>query len=240
MIDKQSPIPIYYQLEEMIKKKIQSEELMPGEAIPSEREYAETYGISRMTVRQAINNMVTEGLLYRQKGRGTFIAEQKIEQDLTKLTSFSEDMRNRELNPSSKLISIDQMACSVKIAEALAINAGACVYQIKRLRLADEEPIALETIYTPKNLVGDMDETDFNQSFYTFLEENRQLKIHHGHQSIEASTANKDEIKYLKIKKNDPILLMYRTSYLINQTPIEFVKSSYRADKYKFYLTMNR
>ncbi len=94
MIDKNSPIPIYYQLELQIRQFIESEQLQPGDILPSEREFTEKYNISRMTVRQAINNLVSEGLLYRQKGKGTFIAEQKFEQDLSGLTSFSEDMKN--------------------------------------------------------------------------------------------------------------------------------------------------
>ncbi|GAB3062361.1 hypothetical protein GCM10027286_27550 [Virgibacillus ainsalahensis] len=94
MIDKHSPIPIYYQLEEQIKNFIQSENLAPGDILPSEREMSEKYKINRMTVRQAINNLVAQGLVYRQKGRGTFIAEEKFEQDLSGLSSFSEDMLN--------------------------------------------------------------------------------------------------------------------------------------------------
>src|SRR5699024_385163 len=97
MIDKNSPIPIYYQLEEHIKKLIQDGELTPGDMLPSEREYGERYSISRMTVRQAITNLVNGRILYRVKGKGTFVMEQKMEQDLQGLTSFTEDMKARGL-----------------------------------------------------------------------------------------------------------------------------------------------
>ncbi|WP_017470870.1 GntR family transcriptional regulator [Amphibacillus jilinensis] len=242
MINKNSPIPIYYQLEEIIKKKIQLEELQPGDVLPSEREYAEAYNISRMTVRQAINNMVNEGLLYRQKGRGTFIADQKFEQDLSGLTSFSEDMKKRHHMPSNQLISIQLINTTPLINNKLNLAAGDFIYEIKRLRLADDEPIALETIYTPKKFVGEIDKAQVTQSFYDYIENQLKLKIVHGLQTIEAALANKDEIKYLNIKKGDPILLMQRTSYLTDQedTPIEYVKSAYRADKYKFNMHMKR
>ncbi|SEO57355.1 transcriptional regulator, GntR family [Amphibacillus marinus] len=242
MINKNSPIPIYYQIEEYIKKKIIAEELMPGDALSSEREFAEQFNISRMTVRQAINNMVNDGLLFRQKGRGTFVAEQKIEQDLSSLTSFSEDMRKRNQTPSNQLISIQLINHQPAISEKLRVGSNEPIYEIKRLRLADDEPIALETTYTPEKIVGHIDEKQAEQSFYTYIEEQLQLDISYGLQTIEASIANKDEMKYLKVKKDDPILLMQRTSYLNDphQTPIEYVKSAYRADKYKFNMKMKR
>src|SRR5690625_792519 len=104
MIDKNSPLPIYYQLSEQIKRLIETEQLLPGDLLPSEREYAERYNISRMTVRQAISNLVTESLLYRKKGKGTFVAEKKFEQNLQGLTSFSEDMQLRGYTPSNQQI----------------------------------------------------------------------------------------------------------------------------------------
>ena len=96
VIDKKSPLPLYYQVEEHIKQTIQSEELQPGDALPSERELSENFQISRMTVRQAITNLVNQGFLFREKGRGTFVSNQKFEQNLQGLTSFTEDMKARQ------------------------------------------------------------------------------------------------------------------------------------------------
>lgn len=103
-IDKQSPIPIYYQIMEQLKAQIKSGELLPDMPLPSEREYAEQFGISRMTVRQALSNLVNEGFLYRLKGRGTFVSKPKMEQALQGLTSFTEDMKSRGMTPGSRLI----------------------------------------------------------------------------------------------------------------------------------------
>lgn len=103
-INKHSPVPIYHQIEEQLKAMIDKGELQPDMLLPSEREYSETFGISRMTVRQALSNLVSQGYLYRQKGKGTFVSKQKIKQPLQGLTSFSEDMKSRGRKPSSKLL----------------------------------------------------------------------------------------------------------------------------------------
>lgn len=242
MINKNSPLPIYYQLEEEIRLLIQTGKLKPGELLPSEREYAERYDISRMTVRQAINNLASEGLLYRQKGRGTFISEKKFEQDLQGLTSFSEDMRERGLTPSNKIISFQLIEANKQIAQHLHLESKEKVYEIKRIRFANESPIAVETIYTPKRLVGELSQKNVKESFYHFIETKLNLKIAYGDQVIESALANEFEIESLNLQKGDPILIMHRTSYLSDEniTPLEFVSSAYSADKYKFKLQMRR
>jgi GntR family transcriptional regulator len=240
MIDKSSPIPIYYQLEEFIKKQIENGELQPDEAIPSEREYAERYQISRMTVRQAINNLVNEGYLYRQKGRGTFVSKQKVEQRLHGLTSFTEDMLERGMKPSSKLLSFEVIPAGLETASHLKLKKNTPVYEIKRVRLADDVPMALETTYVPANLVKGLTEEIIHQSLYSYIEEKLNLVISEAFQQIEASIAKESEIKHLQIEKGSPILLILRTSYLHDGTPFEFVKSAYRADRYKFVHTLKR
>ncbi|GEN55662.1 HTH-type transcriptional repressor YvoA [Halolactibacillus alkaliphilus] len=242
MINKQSKLPIYYQLEEAIKQEISQKGLAPHSPIPSEREYAEKHGISRMTVRQAINNLVSQGILYRARGRGTFISEQKFEQDISQLSSFSEDMRERNLTPSTKIIKMDELIGPSAAHDKLNLKINDTVYEIVRLRLANDQPIALETIFTPKKLLGAITEKQVETSFYQYLENDLGLSIKRGFQSIEASLATSEEMTYLQIKKNDPVLVMQRTSFLDDHlgTPIEFVKSIYRADRYKFNIEMNR
>lgn len=242
MINKQSKIPIYYQLEELIKQEIVTKGLKPHSPIPSEREYAEQYGISRMTVRQAINDLVNQDVLYRARGRGTFVNEEKFEQDISQLSSFSEDMRKRQLTPSTKILAMELSTGPSAIHDRLKVAADDQVYKIIRLRLADEQPIALETIYTPKRRIGELLNHQIEGSFYYHLEHTLGLRIKHGFQSVEAALGNNEEIEHLQIKKHDPVLVMYRISYLDDneETPIEFVRSVYRADRYKFNIEMNR
>src|SRR5690625_4623961 len=118
MIDKNSPLPIYYQLSEQIKRLIQTEQLLPGDLLPSEREYAERHNISRMTVRQAISNLVTEDLLCRKKGKGTYVAEKKFEKNLHGLTIFTEDMQLRGYTASNQLISFQLTQADKPIAKS--------------------------------------------------------------------------------------------------------------------------
>lgn len=240
MIDKSSPLPIYYQIEEQLKKQIENGELKPNDSLPSEREFAERFEISRMTVRQAINNLVNDGYLYRQKGRGTFVSEKKLEQQLVGLTSFTEDMKARGMVPSSKLLSFEIIAASEKIAEQLHISLHTPVYEIKRIRLADDVPMALESVYVSANLVKGLTESIVNDSLYRYIEEELSLKIGEANQTLESILASETEVKHLGINSYSPVLLIQRNTYLQDGTPLEVVKSSYRADRYKFTINMTR
>ncbi|KGA97670.1 GntR family transcriptional regulator [Alkalihalobacillus alcalophilus ATCC 27647 = CGMCC 1.3604] len=240
MIDKSSPLPIYYQIEEQIKQQIVSGILEPGDMLRSEREYAEYYQVSRMTVRQAINNLVALGLIYKKKGSGTFVQEQKIEQALHGLTSFTEDMKTRGLEPSSHLIDFKIVPASQGIATELKIKEHTPVYEIKRIRLGDDVPIAIETNIIPANLVLGLTEEIVINSLYNYIENKLHLRIGNATQIIESATANKTEAELLEIEKQSPILLIERKTYLTDGTPLEIVKSSYRGDRYKFMININR
>ncbi|XJZ26445.1 GntR family transcriptional regulator [Bacillota bacterium Lsc_1132] len=240
MINKNSPIPIYYQLEEHIRELIEKGELRPGDPLPAEREYAEKYQISRMTVRQAFTKLVNDGYLYRLQGKGTFVAERKIEQALQGLTSFTEDMKARGLMPGSQLIHFEIIPATSAIANQLSIQEYGPVYEIKRIRLADNVPMALETTYISANLMKGLTEEIVNQSLYAYMEEQLKLRIDHASQVIESSIANQSEASYLKIKKGAPVMLIQRNTFLHDGTPVEFVKSIYRADRYKFMIQMKR
>ncbi|MBU9711874.1 GntR family transcriptional regulator [Evansella tamaricis] len=240
MINKRSPIPIYYQLEELIKDMIEKGTLKKGDMIPPEREYAEKYEISRMTVRQALNNLVNDGYLSRVKGKGTFVENRKIEQPLMGLTSFTEDMVSRGLEPRTKLLHLLKKEASASESEKLKIKQGAPVYEVKRIRLADDEPMALETMFLSAELVGELKEEVVNGSLYQYFEESLGYSIVNARQGLEASIVRKSEREYLNVPSGSPVLLIERTSYLADGKPLEFVKSIYRADRYKFLIDMNR
>lgn len=240
MVDKQSPLPFYFQLEEAIKKRIEKGELAPGQMIPSEREYAEHHGISRMTVRQAITNLVNDGYLYRQKGKGTFVARKKIEQKLQGLTSFTEDMKARGMKPSSRLIRFKIVPASEVVAQELAIQVYDPVYEIQRVRLADDLPMALETTSIPANLVHGLTEEHVRGSLYQYIGAVLETPIDYARQMIESSSAREVESEYLGVKKGSPILLIQRNTYLSDGTALEVVQSAYRADRYKFMIEMHR
>lgn len=239
-IDKDSPLPIYFQLEEGVKESIEKGELKPGDLIPSEREFSEQFEISRMTVRQALNNLVNNGYLVRKQGRGTFVAQQKIEQKLKGLTSFSEDMRSRGMVPSTKLLEFRQVAASKPVADKLMLAEGAMVYEMKRVRLADDTPMALETSYLPVDLVAGLDESTAQGSLYDYIENTLKLTIGHATQVLEASIAKGLECKILEIKEGTPVLLIKRYTSLDNGQPLEVVHSIYPGSRYKFVIDMQR
>ncbi|GGM30521.1 phosphonate metabolism transcriptional regulator PhnF [Paraliobacillus quinghaiensis] len=240
MIDKNSPVPIYHQLEEHIKQLIESGDLKPGDMIPSEREYADKYQVSRMTIRQAIVNLVNERYLYRVKGKGTFVMDQKLEQSLHGLTSFSEDMKSRGMKASSKLISFEIIPADPKLADQLGIQEHGPVYEIKRIRLAEEVPMALERTYISANKVKGLTEEIVQYSLYEYIEEKLNLKIAKGTQVIEAAIVNSEEVEYLQVPEQSPIMLIQRNTSLEDGTIFEVVKSSYRADRYKFMIDLTR
>ncbi|RSK26749.1 GntR family transcriptional regulator [Bacillus sp. HMF5848] len=240
MINKKSPLPIYYQLEELIKQQIENGELTPGTMLPSERELSDIYNISRMTVRQAITNLVNQGFLYREQGRGTFVIEKKFEQDLLGLSSFSEQMLQRGLKPGSILLSFKTLHVSEDICAKLQINTENEVHRIERVRLANEQPIALETTYIPAALLPQLSEQVLQDSLYKYVEAQLNQSIHFARQTLEAVIATDFEIKHLQLAKSDPILLIERIAYLDDGTPFEVTKSAFRADKYKFTIDIKR
>ncbi|MEH7381161.1 GntR family transcriptional regulator [Bacillus sp. JJ1533] len=239
MIKKSSPVPIYFQIEQGIREKIEKKELKPGDMIPSEREYAEKFQISRMTVRQAINNLVNEGYLERVRGKGTFVAVKKIEKNTQKLTSFSEDMLSRGLKPATKVLSFKIIEADSLIASRLKVEIGAEVYKIERLRLADQQPMAFEVFYMSQDLVPGLTWEVAEHSIFGYAEEIG-LHITSGVQELEATTAQKREASALGIKVGAPILYFQQTSYLEDQQPLEFVKSYYRGDRYKYKVEVVR
>src|SRR5450432_2399049 len=143
-IVRKGPVPRYYQLKEIMRERIGTGEWKPGDLIPSERELSEQYGISRMTARQAITELVNEGLFYREQGKGTFVSRHKITQQLIHLTGFTEDISARGQRPGTKVISAAMHVADEVIAEKLHINPGTPIFRLQRLRLADEEPLAIE------------------------------------------------------------------------------------------------
>lgn len=241
MLDRKSPVPMYYQIERYIEQLIENRNLKAGDQIPSEREFTDQFHVSRMTVRQAIMDLVNSGILIRIKGKGTFVSNQaKIEKSLLGLNGFSEDMIGRGMIPGSKMLSFNKIQPTVKIAEHLGVQEVDEVFEIKRTRLADGKPMAIETCYIPTKFVPDLTEELASPSIYQYIERECGLLIDHADQSIEAAIVTAEEAKILEVPKSSPILLIERRSYLKNGQPIEQTKSLFRADRYKLMITLPR
>lgn len=238
---KSGPVPRYYQLKEIIRQKITGGQWGPGTPIPSERELCEQYGISRMTARQSITELVNEGYLYREQGKGTFVAQPKITQQLIQLTGFTEDMEARAKHPATQVLNKAMVPAETTIAALLRIKTGQMLFRVQRLRLANGEPLAIET--SQINFIGCehlMDEDLEHDSLYQLLANKYGQPPLEADQELEARLATEDEARLLKINKGDPVLLTRRTTYTDRNQPLEYAKSIYRGDKYRFYTRLNR
>lgn len=238
---KNGPVPRYYQLKEIIRQKVTGGQWGPGTSIPSEREFCEMYGLSRMTARQSITELVNEGYLYREQGKGTFVAQPKITQQLIQLTGFTEDMEARSKRPATQVLNRAMVPADEATATALRIKPGQLIFKTQRLRLANGEPLAVETALV--NFIGCehlLDEDLERQSLYQLLETKYGQPPLEADQELEARLAGEEEARWLKISRGDPVLLIRRTTYTDRNQPLEFARSFYRGDKYRFYTRLNR
>ncbi|QBI19213.1 GntR family transcriptional regulator [Egibacter rhizosphaerae] len=209
-----------------------------GAAIPAERELCEQFGVSRMTLRRAVDDLVREGYLDRRHGSGTFVAEPKIAQQLT-MTSFSEDMRRRGLVPSSQTLSLTTVTAGAPLGRHLEISPRAQVRRVRRLRLADDRPMAIETLHVPSELVPGLQARDLvDTSFYELLAERYGIEIGAGLQTIEPTVLNAEEGELLDVPEHSPAFLFERTSRSVGGRIVEFVRSVYRGDRYQLQVEL--
>ncbi len=231
-------MPLYLQLKRLIKAQIQDGRLAPGDRVPSERELSDQFGMSRMTARQALIELVREGLLYREQGRGTFVAVRKVSQGLLTVTSFTEDMHSRGIVPSSVILSLTTEAPSLPDRERLRLELGHQMVRVRRLRLGDGRPMALEEASLPQSLVEGIEEHDLSRgSLYEFLK-SRQIELQGAHQTLEAILADEEQAMLLAVPQGAPLLLLERLSYDQFGRPAEFVRAVYRGDRYRFYVEL--
>lgn len=232
---------LYIQLYNKFKENILNKVWEEGMQIPSEYELMEDYNASRDTIRKSLQKLANEGYVHRQAGKGTFVNSHKSRYKLTSLESFSEQMRNMGLEPSSKNLSFSIEEPNDKIKNYLEILNDEKVYKIERLRLANDEPMCYEIAYVSKELCPDLDELiDSSASLYDLYENHYNLRLDYGNMYLEAEGCPKEYSNYLKIKKGSPILKMNCVVYVNSKKPLYFVESYYIGDKYVFYASMPR
>jgi GntR family transcriptional regulator len=230
-IDARSPVPKYFQLREILLDLIENE-LTVDAPVPSERELAARYGLSRMTARQAVEHLVSEGRLYRVQGKGTFVAGPKIDMPL-RLTSFTEDMRARGLTPGSRDLGRRTTAATAAVARELSIEPGSRVHIIERLRTADGVPMALERSHIPAHLAPDLlDQSLENRSLYELLATAYKIYLDRGDQVIEAGTADRGDAQLLGLAPGSAVLLLQRRCWA-GSVAVEYAVSTYRGDRYQ-------
>jgi GntR family transcriptional regulator len=204
-----------------------------GAAIAPERQLAAELGVSRMTLRRVVGDLVREGLLTRKQGSGTFVAKPKIAQSLT-MTSFSEDMRQRGLTPGARTLSLETIDAGARVGRHLEISPRARVLRARRLRLADGDPMAVETLHAPRDLVPDLSAEDLERcSFYELLASRYGITLGRGLQTVEPTVLSADEAAVLEAPVHSPAFLFERVTRDDGDQPVEYVRSLYRGDRYQ-------
>ena len=213
-----------------------------GELIPTETELCSIFSISRPTVRQAINELVTEGFLFRLKGKGTFISRPKIHQDFMMiLESFNDEMKDKGLTPKTKVIQFKLEKASEIVAEKLRVAEGSDIVLLERLRSANDEPIVLVETHLPNGTVHNILEKDLeNESLYKIIERDYGYTIEKAIRTIEPSIAGEYEANLLGIKKGVPIQYIETVTYLDNGSPIEYSIAKYRGDRSTFTFELTK
>ncbi len=197
-----------------------------GNAIPSERQLSVDLGVSRLTVRAALDDLAREGYVIRRRGSGTYVQQPKIAQELT-MTSFSEDMRRRGMTPGSTTLSIDRVLAGARLGRLLHVSPSEEILVIKRLRLADGETMAIETLHLPSALVPGLEAKDLGGSFYELLQDRYGVEIASGTQA-------------LGVPLHSPAFLFERTSRDDDGRTVEYVQSVYRGDRYRIVTELSR
>jgi GntR family transcriptional regulator len=233
-LDKNGFIPLYYQIQRMLMERIRSGELGEGDSLASEEELSRVYRVSRMTARQALHGLKTSGYAFSQKGRGTFVTRPKLEKNIMHLRGFTEDMKQRGMEPSSQLLEQTVVAATARLAEQLKIEAEEIVMHLRRLRLADGIPMALEESHIPLKQFPGLEQFDFSkESLYYILRENFGVRVAWADEVIEALPATREESDLLTIPKKASVLSISRIIMTTEEIPIEVACSRYRGDRYR-------
>ena len=241
-INFESHIPYFIQLMDILKEKVLSGAWVPGDQIPGEQDLCELYRVSRTVVRQALRELELEGMITRQKGKGTFISRPKISEGLVqKLTGFYQDMVERGLKPVTKVLHQNVIVSNEKVSRFLNIDPGDKVIDILRLRYIYEEPMQLVTTYIPFEICPALATVDLtNRSLYEFLEKESNVFIAKGRRYIEAVLANETEAAYLSIEKGAPLLMLDSISFSENGMPVEYYHALHRGDRSRFEVELLR
>ena len=229
-------LPKYYVLKEQILTLI--EDAVPGTLIPTERALAEQYGTSRTTVRQAIGELVAEGRLDRTQGRGTFVAPPKVTH-VRQLTSFTDDAASQGMAASARILDIGEVPADTATARRLAVEPGAGVHRVERIRLVNGEPLAHETAFLAGELPGLAGNVEVRGSLYSALREDYGIRISEVEDTVETKLAGPEEVRLLDVEMGAPMLLVHRLGLDPDGRPVEWTESVFRGDRFRFVARMH-
>ncbi len=240
-LDEGSSVPLYHQLRDLIRQPIVDGHWKPGDRLPSEDVLCRQYDVSKTTVRQALNSLVIEGRLTRKRGKGTFVSEPVIDKGPIQLTSFSEEVRRLGFSPGSRLLKAAEIPASPQIAEALCIDPANAVFMVKRLRLGDGEPMAVQTAYLPASMFPGLLEQNLTASLYGVLKTVYGVIVESATEVYYPVLLSGSQAKQLGIAPDKPLgLQAERRSDDANGRRVEFVRSILRGDRYRISIRLAR
>ena len=239
--DRQSAIPLYFQIQQDLASLVAGGTLAPGSRLPSEEELVQKYGVSRTTIRKAVQELDRLGLIEIRRGRGTFVRTEKITQEFTELTGFVEDMVAMGLKPSAKVLGTAPLEADETVARQLRVPIGTEVMQIRRVRMADDVAMSLDETYLPMDLGRKVVENDLEvYPIFSLLEGKYDTPLLEADYRLEAISADPVVAEALGIEVKSPVLLIERVSYSLNQRPVDFEKLFYRGDKIRLSTRLQR
>jgi GntR family transcriptional regulator len=239
-IDTTEKNPMYIQLREILRSRIDDGEFIPGSAIPSESELVQTYGLHRLTVRSAIDTLVNEGLLKPVQGKGVYVVGKKLDRDLEKLTGFRQTMRERDVVPGTHVLQETRRQAGLKYGKILHLEPSDEVYYIRRLCLAENEPVSIEDIYIPFNLLNGLDAVDLNVFSLFDIYKFNGIQVTKAWQTLSVTNLDAKDARYLQIKPETKVLLFECISQDNTGRVIEFSRSFTRSDKASFTVHYSR
>lgn len=244
MLSQRESTPLYEQLAKILRQQIEEGKIKHDYPIPSERKLCEKYNISRITVRQAISEMINEGLLYRKQGKGTYVARRKISQGLTRIVNFTRTVLDLGMKPSTRILGNEILPVDVQISKILDIPITSQVLKLTLLGLGDGEPLVLYESYFPlplgKKMVKEaIHRQERGSSFSTYDLYGESTGVFPGgvNQTFEAITTDEKLASIMKLRKGASIFMITSLFFTPDQRPLEFRKAMYRGDRYKFHIT---
>jgi len=233
-VDKTSRVPLYLQLMEKLIDKITQQEYLVDEQLPAERELCDIYSLSRITVRQALQELEREGYIYKLHGKGTFVASKSYNQKLVKLYSFTEEMHKIGKVPTTKVLSFKKISVDERLALKMGLEAYDDVYQVTRIRLADGEPLMYETSFIPDKIFPDLTERELiDKPMYEIFSDQYDIGVTRATESFRVTTIRREEAKHLQTVEDKPAMLVKRYAYHENSL-IEYTVSVARGDKFNY------
>ena len=241
IIDPTSPIPLYAQVEAVLAASIADGSYPAGTRLPNEETLIERFGVSRTTIQKTVQNLISRGLIEIRRGKGTFVIQPRITQELTELSGFVEDMHALGRNPTARVLDQQVMPANETVARRLALAVGTLVVRIQRVRLVDGMPLSFDETWLPRELGEKVISNNLEtEPIFSLLERKYDTPLVEAEYRLEATSAVAAVAQALGIDPGSPIFLIERTSYSARHQPVDYEKLHYRGDQIQFVTRLAR